>query len=155
MSSAKDNNKYNKTSFLAGNNSSFIEEFYSEYLLNPERLPEGWRSFFDGLQENKNIVSENNIATFETGVRYQMYHVLALLFLGFVTIIPEKAKKWIFYFFLSGMFLFSGSIYLLALNEVISFFDFRKIGFLTPIGGLLFICGWLRLAFAAFSLKSL
>ena len=59
MSSAKDNNKYNKTSFLAGNNSSFIEEFYSDYLLNPERLPEGWRSFFDGLQENKNIISEN------------------------------------------------------------------------------------------------
>jgi len=59
MSSAKDNNKYNKTSFLAGNNSSFIEEFYSDYLLNPERLPEGWRSFFDGLQENKNIISDN------------------------------------------------------------------------------------------------
>ena len=59
MSSAKDNNKYNKTSFLAGNNSSFIEEFYSDYLSNPERLPEGWRSFFDGLQENRNIISDN------------------------------------------------------------------------------------------------
>ena len=59
MSSFKDNSIYKKTSFLAGNNSSFIEEFYSEYLKNPEKLPEGWKIFFDGLQEKQEIISKN------------------------------------------------------------------------------------------------
>jgi len=59
MSSSQDNNIYNKTSFLAGNNSSFIEEFYSEYLSTPENLPEGWKDFFDGLKENQETIYNN------------------------------------------------------------------------------------------------
>jgi 2-oxoglutarate dehydrogenase E1 component len=59
MSSSKDNNIYKKTSFLAGNNSSFIEEFYSEYLSNPQNLPEGWKSFFDGLSDNKEVIRKS------------------------------------------------------------------------------------------------
>ncbi|MFL2890227.1 MAG: 2-oxoglutarate dehydrogenase E1 component [Pelagibacteraceae bacterium] len=59
MSSSKDNSIYKKTSFLAGNNSSFIEEFYSDYLLNPETLPEGWKSFFDGLKDSNDIISDS------------------------------------------------------------------------------------------------
>ena len=45
MSSSKDNNVFKKTSFLQGNNSAFIEEFYSQYIENPETLPESWRTF--------------------------------------------------------------------------------------------------------------
>jgi 2-oxoglutarate dehydrogenase E1 component len=56
MSSLKNNNIYKKTSFLAGNNSSFIEEFYSEYLTNPQGIPEDWKAFFDGLRENKETI---------------------------------------------------------------------------------------------------
>ncbi len=52
MSSSQDNNIYKKTSFLAGNNSSFIEEFYSDYLRDPNSLPKEWKDFFDGLKEN-------------------------------------------------------------------------------------------------------
>ena len=52
MSSSQDNNIYKKTSFLAGNNSSFIEEFYSDYLRDPSSLPKEWKEFFDGLKEN-------------------------------------------------------------------------------------------------------
>ncbi len=59
MSSLKDNNIYKKTSFLAGNNSSFIEEFYLDYLNKPESLPPGWKSFFDGLQDEKSTISKN------------------------------------------------------------------------------------------------
>ena len=59
MSSFEDNNIYKKTSFLEGNNSSFIEEFYADYLTDPEKLPEGWKTFFDGLQENKEVISKN------------------------------------------------------------------------------------------------
>ena len=56
MSSSQDNNIFKKTSFLAGNNSAFIEEYYADYLSNPEELPEGWKEFFDGLKENKDTI---------------------------------------------------------------------------------------------------
>jgi|TARA_B110000211_G_scaffold228852_1_gene285736 2-oxoglutarate dehydrogenase E1 component len=56
MSSSKDNNIYKKTSFLAGNNTSFIEELYSEYLKDSSALPEGWKDFFDGLQDSQDII---------------------------------------------------------------------------------------------------
>ena len=58
MSSSQDNNILKKTSFLAGNNSAFIEEYYSDYLKNPSKLPEGWKEFFDGLKENEEIISK-------------------------------------------------------------------------------------------------
>ena len=56
MSSSKVNNTYKITSFLEGNNSSFIEKFYADYLSNPEKLPEGWKTFFDGLKDNETTI---------------------------------------------------------------------------------------------------
>jgi len=58
MSSSQDNNIFKKTSFLAGNNSAFIEEYYSDYLKNPSILPKGWKEFFDGLKENEKTISK-------------------------------------------------------------------------------------------------
>jgi len=58
MSSSQNNNIFKKTSFLAGNNSAFIEEYYSDYLNDPNNLPNGWKEFFDGLKENKEIISK-------------------------------------------------------------------------------------------------
>ena len=58
MSSSQDNNIFKKTSFLSGNNSIFIEEYYSDYLSNPNKLPKGWKEFFDGLKENEAIISK-------------------------------------------------------------------------------------------------
>jgi 2-oxoglutarate dehydrogenase complex dehydrogenase (E1) component-like enzyme len=58
MSSFQDNIIFKKTSFLAGNNSTFIEEFYSDYLTDPSKLPEGWKEFFDGLKENREVISK-------------------------------------------------------------------------------------------------
>ena len=58
MSSSQDNNIFKKTSFLSGNNSIFIEKYYSDYLSNPNKLPEGWKEFFDGLKENEAIISK-------------------------------------------------------------------------------------------------
>ncbi|MBL4887052.1 MAG: DUF423 domain-containing protein [Flavobacteriaceae bacterium] len=89
----------------------------------------------------KNVVSEAAIKTFETGVRYQMYHAFALLILGLIKGMPQRAQQLTFIFFTGGIVLFSGSIYLLALDEIIPF-QTSKIGFVTPIGGLLFIAGW-------------
>ena len=59
MSSIKNNTTYKKTSFLAGNNSEFINEFYAEYLSDPESLPDSWRMFFDGLSEDQKLVYDN------------------------------------------------------------------------------------------------
>lgn len=94
-----------------------------------------------GAHALKKVLSLEQLSTFETGVRYQMYHALFLLFIGILTDLPEKIKKKIYYLTISGVFLFSGSIYLLATNDLTSF-DFKIIGFVTPIGGLLLIVAW-------------
>ena len=105
-----------------------------------------------GAHGLKNMVDAAALTTFETGIRYQMYHCLAILAVGLAPSIPEKIKKTVFWFFILGILLFSGSIYLLALNEVLPF-NSAKIGFITPIGGLLFIIGWIWFAFKMLSLK--
>jgi len=100
-----------------------------------------------GAHGLEKLVDANAIQTFETGVTYQMYHALFLLVLG-STRLPEKSKKLIFYFIVTGILLFSFSIYGLATNDLTSF-DFKTIGFVTPIGGLLLISGWLVLGYRA------
>ncbi len=59
MSYFNDNTIYKKTSFLAGNNSEFIKEFYADYITDPNSLPESWRKFFDGLSEDEKLVYED------------------------------------------------------------------------------------------------
>lgn len=105
-----------------------------------------------GAHGLKNSVDAASLATFETGVRYQMYHVLALLVVGFATAIPETTRKWVFFFFIFGIIFFSGSIYLLALKSILSF-SVSFLGPITPIGGLFFIIGWLRLGYGLLKVK--
>ena len=76
------------------------------------------------------------LTIFETGVRYQAYHALALLLLAALRG-PDKAG----WCFVGGIALFSGSLYLLALTGE------RRLGMVTPLGGLLFLAGWGILAF--------
>ena len=57
--SSSNNNLYKKTSFLAGNNSEFINEFYADYLSDPSSLPESWKIFFDGLSEDEKLIYSN------------------------------------------------------------------------------------------------
>ncbi len=59
MSSSKNNTTYKKTSFLAGNNSEFINEFYADYISDPNSLPDSWRKFFDGLSEDEKLIYDN------------------------------------------------------------------------------------------------
>lgn len=105
-----------------------------------------------GAHGLKNILDPASLNTFETGVRYQMYHAIALLVLGLSPMISLRVKRVVFWIFLIGIILFSGSIYLLALNGVLTF-DTSSLGFLTPIGGLFFITGWFYLAYGIISLK--
>ena len=59
MSSSDNNITYKKTSFLAGSNSEFINEFYADYISDPSSLPESWRKFFDGLSDNEKLIYED------------------------------------------------------------------------------------------------
>ena len=100
----------------------------------------------------KPLLAIEQIQTFETGVKYQMYHALFLLFLGGVHIASEKVKRICFYLTLFGVFFFSGSIYLLATNSLTSF-DFTVFGPITPVGGTLLLIAWIVLLISFFKLK--
>ena len=83
------------------------------------------------------------MAVFDTGVRYQFYHCFALLA---VAVVYEKfggtLLRWAGRCFLLGIFLFSGSLYLLTALKTTDSVGIGKIGIITPFGGLFFIAGW-------------
>jgi uncharacterized membrane protein YgdD (TMEM256/DUF423 family) len=84
------------------------------------------------------------LATFETGVRYQMYHALALLAVGWAQARwPGGAITASGWLFVAGTLLFSGSLYALSLTGA------RWLGAVAPVGGLAFLAGWLCLAWGA------
>lgn len=100
-----------------------------------------------GVHALKSLVTMDRLSSYETAVRYQFYHAFALMFWGIYiqkqSIQSSLLNKMIFYLLLSGVFLFSGSIYLLVLRvplNVESWVSF--IGPLTPLGGLLLIFAW-------------
>ena len=80
------------------------------------------------------------LATFETGVKYQMYHALLLLLIASFAL-SEKTKKTLLILLVLGIIMFSGSIYGLATNTLTGF-DFTTIALVTPIGGTLLISAW-------------
>ncbi|MEL0454953.1 DUF423 domain-containing protein [Flavobacteriaceae bacterium SZ-1-7] len=106
-----------------------------------------------GSHALKELISIEAQQSFEIGVRYQMYHALFLLFVGSMSFIDKKSKNSLFYLTLVGIILFSGSIYGLATNTLTAF-DFKSIGFITPIGGLCIIAAWCLLILNLLKLKS-
>jgi len=98
-----------------------------------------------GAHSLQNLVNERSISIFQTGVRYQFYHGLALLF---CTIYYKNYQKQFIniagILFIAGVLFFSGSLYLLSLKNVIQI-PTQIVGPLTPIGGVLFIVGWIIL----------
>ena len=98
-----------------------------------------------GAHALKKVLAPEELSTFETGVKYQMYHALFLILLSMLAL-ADGTKKTVFYLITLGVVLFSFSIYLLATNNLTAF-DFRKIGFITPIGGSLLIAAWGYLIF--------
>jgi uncharacterized membrane protein YgdD (TMEM256/DUF423 family) len=97
-----------------------------------------------GAHALKGKIADNLLQAFQTGNQYQMYHTLALVGLGALLLnlshIP-KPMAFVGYFWVCGMILFSGSLYVLALGGP------AWLGPITPIGGLLLILGWLSLFF--------
>ena len=88
-------------------------------------------------------LSPADLATFETGARYQMYHALALLAVAWVAFrAPSGPAQLAGWCFVAGTLLFSGSLYLLTLTGT------RWLGAITPFGGVAFLVGWVALALA-------
>lgn len=96
-----------------------------------------------GAHGLEKLVDAQAITTFETGVRYQMYHALLLLVIPTFSM-SLRSKKIILVLLTVGIILFSGSIYGLATNDL-SQFDFKKIALITPVGGSLLILSWVLL----------
>jgi uncharacterized membrane protein YgdD (TMEM256/DUF423 family) len=97
-----------------------------------------------GAHTLKNQIEPDALASFQTGVQYQMYHALFLLALGGVITIAPKQQQQIFWLIVSGVCCFSGSIYALSTASITGM-NFKPIGFITPLGGVLLIVGWLML----------
>ncbi len=100
------------------------------------------------------LITIDQLNGFDTGVKYQMYHTLAM----FLVLIMQKdhSSKYLNYafnLFLSGIVLFSGSLYFLTTRHLIGADWLKFLGPVTPIGGLLFVAGWLMLTAALFSTK--
>ena len=92
----------------------------------------------------KNQLSPTQIDSFEIGVRYQIYHAFFLLFLAVQNFLTNSKFKWIQYLTVFGVFLFSGSIYILALKDLLVFKP-KFFVFLTPLGGTCLLMAWLIL----------
>ena len=100
-----------------------------------------------GLQ--RITTDEKILHGYQTAVQYQMYHTLALLAIGIIyEKLPGKWMKWAGNCFMSGIILFSGSLYILTILQVRGSSAVRFIGPITPLGGVFFIMGWMFL-FAA------
>lgn len=86
------------------------------------------------------ILTPDRFNVYETAVQYHFYHALGLLIVGAVSLhIKNRWMKWSGYSLITGVVIFSGSLYLLTL------FDISRLGAITPVGGVAFILGWLFL----------
>jgi uncharacterized membrane protein YgdD (TMEM256/DUF423 family) len=100
-----------------------------------------------GAHALKKLITPEQLISFETGVRYQMYQAFFLFFLATQNDIQEKTKKIIYRLIVFGILYFSGSIYLLSTTGITGI-NFKPIGFITPIGGLLLIVAWGMLGYS-------
>ncbi|MFY9241915.1 MAG: DUF423 domain-containing protein [Polaribacter sp.] len=94
-----------------------------------------------GAHALKESVTADQLLSFETAVRYQMYHAIILLFVNIYEGFSVKQKNSISYLFFFGILFFSGSIYLIQLTSISA----KSIWFVTPLGGLFFIIGWISM----------
>ncbi|MBC7183245.1 MAG: DUF423 domain-containing protein [Marinobacter sp.] len=94
-----------------------------------------------GAHGLRGVVSERGLEVFQTAVTYQMYHSIALIIVAVLSGmgLSRKLLGWSAAFYLAGILLFSGSLYLLVLTDI------RWIGPITPIGGACFMVGWVLL----------
>ncbi len=94
----------------------------------------------------KKVVDEHAVSIFETGVRYQFYHVFALALVAILyKDFRNKLVEWSGFLFIIGTIFFSGSLYALTFKTAAGIDGLNWVGPITPIGGVLFIAGWICL----------
>ena len=93
-----------------------------------------------GAHALKETLSVSELKSFETAVRYQMYHIIVILFVNTYSKFNTKTKNSISYLFFIGILFFSGSIYAITFGV-----NAKNSWFVTPLGGLFFILGWLKM----------
>jgi len=103
-----------------------------------------------GAHALKEQLSPDSLQSYETGVRYLMYHVIVLLFINMYSGFSEKTKNTLSSIFIAGMLLFSGSIFLITTGLIPA----KVIWFITPLGGLLLIVAWLWMAYKIWRSKT-
>lgn len=101
-----------------------------------------------GAHVIKAMISNSQMEIWHTAVQYHFYHTLALLFLSTFARFKNNLINIASYCFVFGIICFSGSLYLMALKDVLSI-NTKILGPITPFGGLLFIFGWIGLLLAA------
>ncbi len=100
-----------------------------------------------GAHALRQILNDKYLAIFETAVRYQFYHVFALIAVGILfRDFPNSYLLWSGRLFCFGILIFSGSLYLMTMLEAMGQHGFKWLGAITPIGGLCLIAGWVLLA---------
>ncbi|MGV8945780.1 MAG: DUF423 domain-containing protein [Lutibacter sp.] len=105
-----------------------------------------------GAHALKKILSEEQLKSFETGVKYQMYHAIVLLIVAFNFKLETASEKYMVYSFMTGILLFSFSIYGLVISSAKN----KKLQFLgpiTPLGGLFLIIGWILLGISVLNIS--
>jgi uncharacterized membrane protein YgdD (TMEM256/DUF423 family) len=103
-----------------------------------------------GAHTLKKILSVQSLDIWQTAVQYHFYHTFALLFLSTFARYKNALINFASYCFIGGILLFSGSLYILSLKDYMGWEGASFLGPITPVGGLLFILGWLSLLLAAF-----
>lgn len=101
-----------------------------------------------GAHTLKTWLSTEQLEIWNKGVTYQFYHTFAILYLSTFARYKNKLINISYFCFLVGIILFSGSLYLLATTSLTGILP-AQIGFITPVGGLFFILGWIMLFLAA------
>ena len=100
-----------------------------------------------GAHALKKLLSEKYLLVFETAVRYQFYHVFALVAVAvLLKEFPNSHLLWSGRLFCLGILLFCGSLYLMVLLEAMGQQGFKWVGAITPLGGICFIAGWVLMA---------
>lgn len=95
------------------------------------------------------LLTIENLHAFETGVKYQMYHTIALLVVALLAKHKNRQKlEKVGYCFMAGIVLFSGSLYILSTASLIGLNIVKWLGSITPIGGLFLIAGWVLIGFS-------
>ena len=99
----------------------------------------------------KDRLTPDDLAIYQTGVQYQMFHAIGILLIALLIdrLPSQKLASWAARLLIIGILLFSGSLYVLALSGI------KVLGAITPLGGVAFIAGWICMALSARSVKKL